>query len=100
MKITDRFKAFLNPQNSTMRINDSQFLDLLGVNGGSTEAINEVTYFTCLKILSETIGKLSLKMYQDTDKGIIKAKTNDIYNILKLRPNPYMTSTVFWSTME
>ena len=100
MKITDRFKAFLNPQNSTMRINDSQFLDLLGVNGGSTEAINEVTYFTCLKILSETIGKLSLKMYQDTEKGVIKAKTNEIYNILRLRPNPYMTSSVFWATIE
>ena len=100
MKITDRFKAFLNPQNNVMRINDSQFLDLLGVNGGSTEAINEVTYFTCLKILSETLGKLSLKMYQDTDKGVIKAKTNDIYNILKLRPNPYMTSSVFWATIE
>ena len=100
MKITDRFKAFLNPQNNVMRINDSQFLDLLGVNGGSTEAINEVTYFTCLKILSETLGKLSLKMYQDTDKGVIKAKTNEIYNILKLRPNPYMTSSVFWATIE
>ena len=100
MNIKDRFKAFLNPQNSTMRINDSQFLDLLGVNGGSTEAINEVTYFTCLKILSETLGKLSLKMYQDTEKGVIKAKTNEIYNILKLRPNPYMTSSVFWATIE
>ena len=50
MKITDRFKAFLNPQNNVMRINDSQFLDLLGVDGSSTEAISEVTYFTCLKI--------------------------------------------------
>ena len=59
MNIKDRFKAFLNPQNNVMRINDSQFLDLLGVNGGSVEAINEVTYFTCLKILSETLGKLS-----------------------------------------
>ena len=100
MKITDRFKAFLNPQNNTMRINDSQFLDLLGANGGSTEAINEVTYFTCLKILSESLGKLSLKMYQDTEKGVVKAKTNDIYNIIKLRPNPYMTSSVFWATIE
>ena len=99
MKITDRFKAFLNPQSKGMRINDSQFLDLLGIDS-STEAISEVTYFTCLKILSETLGKLSLKMYQDTEKGTIKAKTNDIYNLLRLRPNPYMTSSVFWATIE
>jgi len=98
MNIKDRFKAFLSPQNNIMR--DSQFLDLLGVNSGNTEAINEVTYFTCLKILSETLGKLSIKMYQDTEKGVIKAKTNDVYNLLKLRPNPYMTSSVFWATIE
>ena len=98
MNIKDRFKAFLNPQNNTMR--DSQFLDLLGVDSSNVEAINEVTYFTCLKILSETLGKLSLKMYQDTEKGVIKAKTNDVYNLLKLRPNPYMTASVFWSTIE
>jgi HK97 family phage portal protein len=79
---------------------DSQFLDLLGVNSGNAEAINEVTYFTCLKILSETLGKLSIKMYQDTEKGVIKAKTNDVYNLLKLRPNPYMTASVFWATIE
>ena len=99
MKITDRFKAFLSPQNNNL-MRDSQFLDLLGVNSGNVEAINEVTYFTCLKILSETLGKLSIKMYQDTEKGVIKAKTNDIYNLLKLRPNPYMTASVFWSTIE
>lgn len=100
MKITEKVKAFFNPNNKTLRIDDSQFLDWLGVDSSNTNAISEVTYFTCLKILSETLGKLSLKMYQDTKKGIVKAKTNDVYNILRLRPNPYMSSSVFWSTIE
>ena len=69
MKISDRFKAFLNPQNNNL-MRDSQFLDLLGVDSSNVEAINEVTYFTCLKILSETLGKLSIKMYQDTEKEL------------------------------
>ena len=100
MKIIDRFKAFLSPNNKGVGLNDSQFLEWLGVDNSNINAISEVTYFTCLKVLSETIGKLSLKMYRDTEKGIIKAKTNDIYNLLKLRPNPYMTSSVFWTTLE
>lgn len=100
MKIIDRFKAFLSPNNKGIGLNDSQFLEWLGVDSSNTNAISEVTYFTCLKVLSETIGKLSLKMYRDTEKGIMKAKTSDIYNLLRLRPNPYMTSSVFWTTIE
>ena len=100
MKLKERFKAFLSPKNTTVGLNDSQFLEWLGIDNTNTEAISEVTYFTCLKILSETLGKLSLKMYQETEKGIVKAKTNDIYNLLKLRPNPYMTSSIFWTTVE
>lgn len=100
MKIIDKFKSFLNPKSTEIDLNDKQFLEWLGIDNSQSKAISEVTYFTCLKILSETLGKLSLKMYQDTEKGIVKAKTNDIYNLLKLRPNPYMTSSIFWTTVE
>ena len=100
MGIKNRFKAFLSPTYKSTGLNDSQFLEWLGIDKDNVEAISEVTYFTCLKVLSETLGKLSLKMYQDTEKGIIKAKANDIYNLLKLRPNPYMTSSVFWTAIE
>ena len=100
MKLIDKFKSFLSPTYKSTGLNDSQFLEWLGIDKDNVEAISEVTYFTCLKVLSETLGKLSLKMYQDTEKGIIKAKANDIYNLLKLRPNPYMTSSVFWTTVE
>lgn len=100
MKLKERFKAFLNPKSTEADLNDSQFLEWLGIDNSRSKAISEVTYFTCLKILSETLGKLSLKMYQDTEKGIVKAKSNDIYNLLRLRPNPYMTSSIFWTTVE
>ena len=100
MKLIDKFKSFLSPTYKSTGLNDSQFLEWLGIDKDNVEAISEVTYFTCLKVLSETLGKLSLKMYQDTEKGIVKAKANDIYNLLKLRPNPYMTSSVFWTAVE
>lgn len=100
MNIINKFKSFFNPKGTEVNLNDSQFLDWLGIDNAQSKAITEVTYFTCLKILSETLGKLSLKMYQDTEKGIVKAKSNDIYNLLRLRPNPYMTSSIFWTTVE
>ncbi len=39
-------------------------------------------------------------MYQKTERGIVKSDREELYNLLKLRPNPYMTSSVFWSTVE
>lgn len=61
---------------------------------------SEATYFACLRILSETLGKLPLKIYKDTENGNIKITGNNILNLIRLRPNPYMTATTFWSTIE
>lgn len=75
--------------------------DLLGISGTSKDAMSEVTYFACLKILSESLGKLPLKLQQQTQNGgVVKAYKHPLYNILSTRPNPYMTSTHFWSTVE
>lgn len=63
--------------------------------------MSEVTYFTCLKILTESLGKLNLKLYQDDpEKGKIKVYNNQIYSVLRTRPNPYMTPSIFWGTIE
>ncbi|NBI05771.1 phage portal protein [Senegalia massiliensis] len=64
------------------------------------ENLSEVTYFTCIKMLSESLGKLSLKFYQDTDEGVKRAKSNQVAQRLKIRPNPYMTPSTFWATVE
>ena len=76
-------------------------VDLLNLGGVSSDAMSEATYFACLKVLSESLGKLPLKLQQQTDNGgVVKAYTHPLYNILSTRPNPYMTSTHFWSTVE
>ena len=60
----------------------------------------EVTYFTCLKLLSETLAKMPLKFYQKTDKGIFIADDTDLSFKLKYKPNNLMTPTIFWATIE
>jgi len=88
-------------KNEIVDINSPSFLNWLGVDPDTPrDTLSEATYFACMKILAESLGKLPLKMYQSTDKGITKSDKSEMYNLLKLRPNPYMTSAVFWSTVE
>jgi HK97 family phage portal protein len=80
-------------------INSESFLESLGLRR-KRKPLSEVTYFTCLKLLSETLAKMPIKFYQKTDKGIIEAKTSDASKLLIKRPNPFMTPTTFWNTVE
>lgn len=59
-----------------------------------------MTYFTCLKMLSETLAKMPLKYYQKTENGIVEAEPTETSKLLTRRPNPFMTPTTFWNTVE
>ena len=68
MKIIDKVKAAFHAlTRPSVSLNDPELLDWLGINPKS-KALNEVTYFTCMKMLTETMGKLPLKFYQRTGK--------------------------------
>ena len=79
-------------------INDEKLLEWLGIDS-STQATSEATYYTCLKRLSETMGMLPLKYYQQTEKGRIRADPTYTSRLMTIRPNPYMTPSTMWSTM-
>lgn len=70
-----------------------------GLNVSGEKSLNEITVYTCVKILSEALGKLPLKIYQDTNGGK-KAAKHYLAPLLKYRPNPYMSAIDFWKTME
>lgn len=76
--------------------------EFLGIDKHTDRDIrSEVTYFTCLKLLSEAIGKLPLKLMKKTPKkGVKEATRHPLYNILRNRPNRHMTSTTWKSVME
>lgn len=82
----------------TFGINSPEFFGLLGVK--RRKPLAEVTYFTCLKMLSETLAKMPLKFYQSTEEGIVEPDETETSRLLKTRPNPFMTPTVFWNTVE
>ncbi len=86
---------------SAERMTLNQLLDFLGVHNASADALSEATYFACLKVLSEAVGKLPMKIQQFTpERGIRIAREHPFYRTLNERPNRHMTASVFWSTME
>ena len=74
----------------------------LGIDPDKTgEATSEATYYACLKVLTEAIGKLPLKIQQYTpDGGIRIAREHPYFRMLNERPNRYMTASSFWGTCE
>lgn len=71
--------------------------------GNGTESLvtrsttSEITYYICLKILSESVGKLSVHL---KDGDGLKVTDSDVNYLLKVRPNPYMSPTDFKTLME
>ena len=99
MKLFERFKKVKNNANLNEWYN---LADFLGIDKNmDDDARAEATYFACLKILSEAVGKLPLKLLRKTKKeGVIEATAHPLYNVVRNRPNKFMTSTTFWSTNE
>ena len=78
------------------------FYDYLGLDRNTKEdVLSESTYFACMKVLSEAVGKLPLKILCYNQKnGVETARKHALYSVLHDRPNPYMTASTFWSTVE
>ncbi|AUN14091.1 phage portal protein [Paraclostridium sordellii] len=100
MNLIKSLKNLIMPKPQTVDMRSEKLLEWLGITTRNKNILSEVTYFTCLKMLSETLGKMPIKMYQETEKGVIRAAPNKVYDLLKVRPNPYMTPSIFWATVE
>lgn len=54
--------------------------------------MKEATYFSCIRCISEDTAKCTLQVKKETDKGEELAKDHYLYDLLRLRPNPYMSA--------
>lgn len=101
-------KVFRAIRSAFTKSSDRQTLELnelykfLGIDVRTDEQIlSEVTYFACLKVLSEAVGKMPLKLLRYNEKkGVDTAREHALYTILHDRPNPYMTASSFWAAVE
>ncbi|MEG2421552.1 MAG: phage portal protein, partial [Oscillospiraceae bacterium] len=96
-----RKMADQSAQRKQEKLSTAQLVDLLNLGGVSRGALSEATYYACLRVLSEGVGKLPLKLLRSTEKdGVREERGDPLYRVLRYRPNPYQTATRFWSSME
>ena len=99
-RLKGAFRILFNKSGRTT-LEMNQLLDFLGLSDTKESNLSEATYFSCLKVLSESIGKLPLKLLQHNDRnGVTSMRKHPLYKVLHDRPNPYMSASVFWSTVE
>lgn len=85
-------------------INDKELLKWLGINVDDVNvtgrnSLKQATVFGCLRVLSDTVSKLPIKLYKK-DNGVKKLTNHYLEPLLKLRPNPYMSASDFWKCIE
>lgn len=89
------FKRFFNKSEKTTQINNMNFKEFFGINVDND--LSEITYYTCLKVLSESVGKLSIHLKDSKNNRIVD---HEALQKLKFAPNPFMTSTPMMTLLE
>ena len=99
MKLWDKIKARFARNDGGGNISMSQIIDLFsGANGGGQYGtdLSEITYFTCLKTLSEALGKMPVHVV-DAEKKRISHETAPL---VETQTNNVQTPVQFFTQME
>lgn len=62
-------------------------------------ALQLITVYSCVRVISESIASLPLKLYERLDKGRQEATDQALYELLAFQPNPEMTAFTFFETL-
>lgn len=89
------FKRFFNKTEEKSIVQNLSFKEFFGIDVDNS--LSEITYYTCLKVLSESIGKLSIHLKDSKNNKIVD---HDALKRLKFAPNPFMTSTPMMTLLE
>lgn len=100
MKLLDKIKKKIrNSSDSADVISLSTINELFFTNQANTGGpdISEITYFTCLKTLAESIGKMPLYLMDENKNRIMD---HDVMQLFNVQPNQYMTPIQFFTYLE
>lgn len=96
MGLVSNFMKIFNKTDEIKEPVFNNYNDLLDL-GNSGGVLNDVTYYVCLKILSEAISKLSIHLY---DKNNNRVHNHPVTQLLNVRPNEFMTPSTFKQVLE
>lgn len=73
------------------------------VTGGRTvtalSAMQLTTVFTCVRVLSESMGMLPCRLYKKSGRNKEPAENHRLHDLLYVAPNDYMTAQEFWELL-
>lgn len=70
-----------------------------GADISEQSALTMSAVWAAVRVLSQAIATLPLKVRKTTDKGSIEAREHPAYKLLTYRPNPYMSAFTFFDTL-
>jgi len=90
-------KSMFSPKNYTFA-DEADFLAALNLSAQDLDPnkLKEAVYFTCMRIMTDSMAKIPAKIYKGDDKD----KKHQVYRLLAIRPNPYMTPSDYAKTVE
>ena len=65
----------------------------------SLRAMQLSTVFTCVRVLSESMGMLPCRLYKKTGNLKLPAEDHKLHDLLYVAPNDYMTAQEFWELL-
>ena len=98
--INNFFNLFKKKEIKNYTDDELMFLKSLGVTPDySQKAINQITYYTCCKIISESIGKLNFDVFKQENGNKQKVQDIDLFYFLHVRPNQFTSPTMLMTTL-
>ena len=88
-------KAFKNDSTISMSTINEWFFNSASADLGAD--ISEITYFTCLKTLSEALGKMPVYLMDTNKRRVLGHETA---SFLSVQPNDMMTPVQFFTRLE
>lgn len=98
MNFFNKLKSrFINTA-SAVTVDGTSFTDFMKkVYNGNAPDMAEITYYTCLKTLAESMGKLPCYVQDNNYKRV---EVGALAKIIGLMPNPYQTAAEFFCYLE
>lgn len=105
MSISQRFKTAYSVFKNGIPAPANSIKDLLaadsagsGFNPTYERAKNCSTVFSCVRLLSDAIASLPLKLYTESEDGKNKtlAKELSLYHVLSTAPTPWLDKSIYW----
>lgn len=70
-----------------------------GKGVSSQKAMQLTTVFGCVRVLSESVGMLPCKLFENKEDKREPATAHKVYRLLTTAPNDYMTAQEFWELL-